>query len=92
MSTNGATELLMKLSDIERNPMYRQEHEMHATFCNGEGYMLEFNAFTLEHVEKECPFCKRIKAYRMTKRIEKAQIEHGQTGYREDTAITEETD
>jgi hypothetical protein len=68
----------MRLKDLEKNPVYRNEHEVHAKYCNGEGIIFEINTFTREVMEHECPFCKRVKDYRLGKRLERTFLD-GQT-------------
>jgi len=65
----------MRFKDLEKNPVYRQEHEVHAKYCNGEGIIFEINTYTREVMENECPFCKRVKDYRLGKRLERTFLD-----------------
>lgn len=64
---------MRSLKEIQRNRIYLIEKENHDKYCDGEGSILKFNAFTGHRIDEDCPFCKRLTSYRLRKHLERTE-------------------
>ena len=81
----------MKLAEIKKSKLYLIEKETHDKYCDGEGMILKFNIFSGARIEEECPFCKRISAYRLRKHLERTEG-YGGTQTTDSDVIREDQD